>query len=78
MPSSANFGKLKPETMKPAKNFGGVICAVEVMCASTCSTVHASHSEAVAHFSVGSWARSSARAPRSAAMVVHMSAMRAR
>ena len=49
MPSSANFGKLKPLTMKPAKNLGGVIWAVDVMWARTCSTFHASHNEGVAH-----------------------------
>ena len=77
MPSSANFGKLKPLTMKPAKNLGGVIWAVDVMWARTCSTFHASHNEGVAHWSSLRPERSSARAPRSAATVVHMSTMRA-
>ena len=63
-PSSANLGKLNPETMKPAKNFGGVICAVDVMCASTSprSTPRTARGCPTA---LRQPARSSASAPRS-------------
>ena len=75
MPFRANFEKLKPEPAKPAKNFPGVICAVEAMCASASRTVHSVHRDRVRQRSSARSSRSSARAPRSRAMVLQRSLM---
>lgn len=68
-----NFEKLKPALAMPAKNFTGVIDAVADRWATTSRTVHLAHREGVSHCAGVSAVRSSARAPRSAAMVVQMS-----
>src|SRR5215469_18142895 len=58
--------KRNPAAAIDAKNLGGVIFAVEIMCPSTSRTVHSSHRDRVAHCSSVSVPRSAMSASRRA------------
>ncbi|MCH8626222.1 hypothetical protein MM440_00045 [Arsenicicoccus piscis] len=68
----AIFSKWKPCRASEPKNRTGVMAAVDAMWARTSRTVQPSQSDGVSHCSSVSWARSSARAARSAAIVDHI------
>src|ERR1700712_4612293 len=63
MPLLGNFGKLKRGGAKSTRNLGGLSDAAEVRWATTSSTDHPSHRDCVLQASLGTSARSSARAP---------------
>ena len=66
---------MKPEVAIFPKNFGGVISAVAMMCATASRTVQPVHSDGVSHAASSRLPRSSASAPRSVATTLHMSSM---